>query len=104
MTNAVHTRMCPTVLQVVSPVSPLSIAPRYLLSLQILWISVSNDLRIDAVRDLNDVDGESDDIHVHPKVPLACARHGLPSQSASAETLTAVVAQMLIGTFHWCFA
>ena len=39
-----------------------------LLLLQILWVSVSNDLRLDAVRDLADVDGDKDGILVHPKV------------------------------------
>lgn len=37
---------------------------------QILWVSVSSDLRIDAVRDLEDVGADSDGIHVHPRVRL----------------------------------
>ena len=39
---------------------------------QILWVSVSSDLRIDAVRDLTDVDGPDDGIVVHPKVHSHC--------------------------------
>ena len=43
-----------------------------LLLAQILWMSVSNDLRLDAVRDLADVDGDKDGILVHPKVRSIC--------------------------------